>query len=502
MSAEAFCIGLDLGTSSLKVVAVDDTGRVRGRAQRPYPTHRPEPGAAEQSPHDWWRAVVDGLGELSTQVPARQWRAIGLSAMLPTLVAADDAGTSLGAAITWQDGRAEAEGAALRAESGGGESLYERTGQWVDGRYLLPMMARQQTVDAAARGATRILGAKDYLFGLLTGQVLTDPSTAAGYGCYDLHRGAWSSTVPWQLPEVVPSTTTMALAREHADRWGLRRALPVVVGAADSVLGAYALGVHDPGQVAYLAGSSTVILGVVDGLRLDAERRYLLTPVVTAGAAVEGSGAAGTAASRYGAEMDLLATGSAAQWWGRMLGLSGPDAWAELADTAVPGAGPVFLPYLAPGEQGALWDPELAGAVVGLTLHHTRADLARSLRTGIVLESARCVAVLDQVAADATPREIRLGGGAGSGLAQDLADATGRPVHVDRTADTLSAVGAAWLAAQASGVAEGPLPSPEADTPEAMPRTQRADQWRELFDRHEQARAAFGEWSRTQEPKG
>ena len=130
------------------------------RASASYPTSRPQPGAAEQNPADWIAAVERACGLLAVDAPPDRWRAIGLSAMIPTLVTADAAGDPLGPAITWEDGRAEDQAARLRdafganGERPGGEALYEITGQWLDGRYLLPMFLRLRDAEPDRAAAT------------------------------------------------------------------------------------------------------------------------------------------------------------------------------------------------------------------------------------------------------------------------------------------------------------------------------------------------------------
>ena len=213
-------IGLDLGTSGLKGVALTPGGTVVARGSAAYPTGRPVPGACEQAPRDWIAAVEAVAAELGTVAAPRRWRGIGLSAMIPTLVTARAGGEPAGPAITWQDSRADARGEQLRERCGGGR-LYRATGQWVDGRYLLPMFLRVAD-DEPARAATvtGLLAAKDYLFGWLTGEIATDPSTAAGFGCYRLEAGAWDGDVVAaaaalagpavpalpSLPPILPST--------------------------------------------------------------------------------------------------------------------------------------------------------------------------------------------------------------------------------------------------------------------------------------------------------
>ena len=132
-------LGVDLGTSALKVVALSDEGAVLARAAREYPTHRPRARAAEQIPGDWCGACDGALERTRRRSPA-SWAGLGLSAMLPTLVELDDDGQPLGPAITWEDARAEPEAEAFSTRSEPG--LYGLTGQRLDGRYLLPMHAR------------------------------------------------------------------------------------------------------------------------------------------------------------------------------------------------------------------------------------------------------------------------------------------------------------------------------------------------------------------------
>ncbi|MGI9008797.1 MAG: xylulokinase, partial [Streptosporangiaceae bacterium] len=469
-------VGLDLGTSGLKAVAARADGRLVAFASAAYPTSRPVPGAAEQDPAHWTAAVHEALTALSADAPPGRWQAIGLSGMLPTLVTADARGEPAGPAITWEDSRAETEAGRLRARlgqdgtRGGGEALYQVTGQWVDGRYLLPMFARIAAAEPDRAAATvTLLGAKDYLFGWLTGRAVTDPSTATGFGCYDLRTGNWDSDVlgaallprgddppdppvtlaggddlaehggrpGWRmpcLPPVWPSAASRPLRRELAAGFGCAP-IPVCLGAADSVLGALGLGASTAGQVAYVAGTSTVVLGITDRLVLDPWHRFLVTPLATDG--------------RWGLEMDLLATGSSLRWLAGLLG-DGLDEAGVLALAAQldPADAPVVLPYLSPGEQGALWDPGLTGSVTGLTLRHDRRHLARGLVNGIVLESRRCLTVLDETASFGGELLVAGGSATAASFRADLADATGRPVVLPPGEDAaFSALGAALLAA-------------------------------------------------------
>jgi xylulokinase len=499
-SAGDVYIGLDLGTSGLKAVALDVSGAVLAQGSATYPTHRPAAGACEQDTGDWQRAVERVAAQLAEVVPARRWRAIGLSGMIPTLVTLGPDSQPTGPAITWQDSRAGDLGDEFRERHGSAE-LYRITGQWVDGRYLLPMFGRIARADPARAAATAtIASAKDYLFAWLTGELATDPSTACGYGCYELETGRWNAPALTAaglagcgsgadgtgrgiqaggrkgpgLPAVWPSAASRPLRPEAAARLSCAR-VPVVLGAADSVLGALALGVREPGQVAYIAGTSNVILGITDRLVLDPSHRFLVTPLAEPG--------------RWGVEMDLLATGSAITW---LAGLLGDNLTAaglvELAARADPAQAPVLLPYLSPGEQGALWDPLLRGAVVGLDLSHGREHLARALVNGIVLESRRCLAVLDEICGSGRTVQVAGGSATDPSFRADLANATRRQVWMPRDDDRdHSARGAALIAALA---VEGDWPDGafSAVGVTAQPDHARAKLWDELWDAHESAR--------------
>jgi xylulokinase len=461
-------VGLDLGTSSLKGVVVGADGHVVARSRASYPTHRPVPGAAEQSPADWCAAAADVIAALARLVPVRHWGGIGLSGMLPTLVTLDAAGRPTGPALTWEDCRAEAEADGMRGDLG-----YAVTGQWLDGRYLLPMARRlARTEPARMAQSVTLMGAKDYLLHWLTGVAATDPSTATGYGCYDLTTGEWLSPGEEEsrLPVVEPSGTVRPLRGAAARLLGLPEGLPVCTGGADSVLGALGLqgAGASPGDVVYIAGTSTVIMGISDRLVTDPLHRYLVTPLAVPG--------------RWGLEMDLLSTGSALAWLGRLLALpGGEDELVKLAEGVDAADAPAFHPYLGLGEQGALWNSRLAGTISGLELRHGPAHLARGLVTGIVLESRRCVTVLGGTG------DIHVSGrSAASALfLQDLADATGRTVrHPVEGEYDHSAIGAARLAASAIG---GLPAEKDYDSRCVRPRADRADLWDRLAAHHDEA---------------
>ena len=177
-AADRLWIGLDLGTSSLKAVALDAGGRAVAAAHEGYATARPSAGRAEQDPEDWVAAALTALSTLAAATATARWGGIGLSGMLPTLVTLDSEGRAIGPAFTWEDCRAQVEAGEIAAQIGEA-ALYGSTGQPLDGRYLLPLFAWLRRHDPQRASHTAVVcGAKDFLFRRLTGESLTDPSTA------------------------------------------------------------------------------------------------------------------------------------------------------------------------------------------------------------------------------------------------------------------------------------------------------------------------------------
>jgi xylulokinase len=440
-------LGVDLGTSAVKVVALGIDDVVMGEGAAGFGTNSAQPQQAEQQTADWLQAASGAMRAVRIPLEDRfgtDWRkqvaAIGLTGQLPTLVCLDDV-QPLGAAITWKDGRADAW-AASRVDPARRTLMYARTGMPIDGRYLAPML---QYHFAARMGEVRtVLSAKDYLLFELTGLRLTEPSTAAGYGIYDLRERRFGEDLAdfWHLPHAllprIQGANTLAgpLNQAGAALLGLREGLPVSTGAADSVCASFAMAGLDERVVSISFGSSAVVIGASAAARLDPAARYLLTPHVND--------------AWYGREMDLLATGTGYRWLSDLFTWNDGDI-DRYAAQSVPGAhGLCFPPYLAGGEQGALWNPRLRGALVGLDLRHSRADIARSFLEGVFFEIKRCIEVLAETAPiDAVMISGNLVHSPSS--TQMLADILHRAVGAvpDKSP---AAIGAAMLARRIAGV--------------------------------------------------
>ena len=402
-AASPLTLGVDLGTSAVKVLALGADGTVLASGACEFATVSELPGQAEQDPADWIAALGHACVALDRNLAGHvpDWRdrveAIGLAGQLPTLVCLGAKGP-LGPAITWKDARTDTWALAT-IDAAERRALYERTGMPIDGRYLGPMF-RCHGLDRNS-AVESVFSAKDYLCYVLTGERLTDPSTAAGYAAFDLETQHFSTELAqrWLLPaSALPSVhPAHALAGPlnaiGARLLGVRPGISVTVGAADSVASAYAMAGLTEGVACVTMGSSTVIIDAVRERRLDPRTRYLLTSHVEPG--------------WYGREMDLLATGTGYRW------LSGLFDWPDgaldqrAAESRAGARGLSFAPYLAGGEQGALWDPTLRGTLRGLTLEHAASDIARAFLEGVCFEIRRC---LDVLAETATLHEIVVAG--------------------------------------------------------------------------------------------
>jgi xylulokinase len=362
-------------------------------------------------------------------------RGIGLAGQVPSLVAVGAKGP-LGPAITWMDARADAY-VARRLDRRARRALYRTTGMPVDGRYVGPMYAVHY--GTAGRRPGQVLSAKDYLYLWLTGEAYTDPSTAAGFAAYRLRPAGWADDLlalwglsPEQVPAVVaPGDAPAGLRPQRAKAWGIAPGVPVHVGAADSVAAVAGAGGAGPGRLTIVPGSSTVVLASVRRPRLDRTARYLVTPHALDG--------------WYGLEMDLLATGSAVAWLASLVGRDEDELVAQAAAVPAGARGLRFAPYLAGGEQGAIWRDDVAGVVDGLRLDHRPPELMRALLEGVAFEVRRCAEVLGQAGVGAG-EVVVAGGTPGTAPMVEiiLADVLGRPVR--RVAvESAAAVGAALL---------------------------------------------------------
>jgi xylulokinase len=435
-------IGLDVGTTAVKGVAIAHDGTVLARAEAGYPLSTPRPGWAEQDPEDWWRATVAVLERLAADAgtPA----GIGLSGQMHGLVALDAAERVLRPAILWNDQRTGAECREIE-DTIGLERLIALTGNRALPGFTAPKLLwlRRHEPDVYARIA-QICLPKDYVRLRLTGEHATDVSDASGTLLLDVAARAWSAQVldaleldhAW-LPAALESPVASGVTSADAVA-GLAAGIPVAAGGGDQAAGAVGVGVDRPGPVSVVLGTSGVVFAALERYAADAEGRVH---------------AFCHAVPDVWHAMGVMLSAAGSLRWFRDTAAPGVsyEALTAAAEPWPPGAeGLTFLPYLA-GERTPHADPDARGAFVGLSVRHDRGALARAVLEGVAFGLRDSLDLL--VAIGVAPEFGRVsGGGARSQLWLEIV-ASVLELPLERVAvDEGAAFGAALLGGVAAGV--------------------------------------------------
>jgi xylulokinase len=446
-------LGIDLGTSSVKVVVSSMEGAIEGLGTAEYPILTPQPSYAEQDPSDWWNATVTAVRQALHQALDSEILAIGFSGQMHGFVPMGANRQPQRPAIIWADQRSAALLPEIQ-ERIGTELLAKTCGTAPAAGFLISTLFWFQKHEPASldRIAT-ILMPKDYVRFRLTDELGTDQSDAAATGIFNVAARVWADEVIDRLrfprsifPEVYPSAHIVgSLSRHAADELGLPAGIPVSTGCADQPAQAVGNGLIDPPQGSVTIGTGGQVFAPLATPLFDSQLR-----LHTFCHAPE---------TRWYLLGAMLSAGMALRWLRQTLG---SDRWsyAELDRVAAevePGAeGLVFLPYLV-GERSPLMDPRARGAFVGLTLRHGPGHMVRALLEGVTFALRQiidvmvdCGAPLDQLVAS------------GNGLASPLwrqiaADVLNRPLYRgrDKHATERAGVGAGLIAGIGIGAING-----------------------------------------------
>lgn len=426
-------IGVDVGTTGLKAVALSPEGDlVRERAVR-YPTRLAGLGA-EQDARAWWEAAAEALPEVVGGEPVS---GVAVTAQAPTLVCVDSTGEPLGPALTWIDRRAQQEAEELDALCGPARNPPDP--YFATAKLLWLARHRPQDLQRAAA----VLGANGFIIARLTGELSLDETTA---GLFQGWEGgfipALSSLVPTELlPEARPALEVVScVSRRAAGITGIPEGTPVLHGAIDAVGAALEAGIFGPGDgLAEMTGFSTVAITV-------AER---------------GTCVPGMIHTRHGVgDCDLVlaamvTAGAVTDWGARLTGFRDAGSFDRNASSERPGR-LLLIPAFA-GERTPTWDVMARGAIAGLDLDVNAGDLTLAIYEGTALGLRDNVERMQKVLGDRTPVRS-VGGGSRSTLwTQVKADVLGVPIEVLPLGHG-AAVGAAILA----GIQTGMWPDVEA----------------------------------------
>jgi xylulokinase len=381
-------LGIDVGTSSCKVVAVDVSGTIVAVAAGDYPLYTERHGWSEQDPEDWWRATDRCVRDLVKSLPGggSEVVAIGLSGQMHGLVALDGEHRVIRRAILWNDQRCERECQSLTETVGGPEAVIDAIGNRLITGFTAGKVAWLSEHEPAEFGRmTHVLNPKDYLRWKINGQLITDVSEASGTGLFDVRHRVWSDTMidavgitAAMLPTVVESMQpTGAVLATVARDWNIDPGVQVYGGGGDAVIQTASMGITKPGDIGVTLGTAGIVAAASDFCPDNEAGSVQISCYNRPG---------------YWHVMGVsLSAAGGLHWLTETLQqLPGAEnltfgALIALAREVPPGAeGLLFLPYLV-GERAPHYAPAASAAWVGLTRRHELGHMVRSVIEGALL---------------------------------------------------------------------------------------------------------------------
>ena len=432
-------LGIDLGTSGVKALLMDDGANVVASATAPLTVSRPRPGWSEQAPADWIEATRAALAQLRAGHDLSAVRGIGLSGQMHGAVTLDAGDQVIRPAILWNDGRSAAQAARLDADP----QFRAVSGNIVFPGFTAPKLVwMAENEPAAFSRVARVLLPKDYLRLWLTGGHVAEMSDAAGTSWLDTGARAWSDALLSasgmrrdQMPDLVEGNAPSGQLRAGlAQELGLPPGIVVAGGAGDNAATAVGAGTVAEGQGFVSLGTSGVIFAATD--------RYLPRPESAVHAFCH-------ALPGMWHQMSVILSASAAvEWLASITGARAAELTGGLGPLQAPGE-VTFLPYLS-GERTPHNDATARARFEGLSASTDRAALTRAVLEGVAFALADCMDALRAAGSD--PQALlALGGGARSDYwLGAIATALGLPVLVPEAGDFGAAFGAARLGMMAA----------------------------------------------------
>jgi xylulokinase len=453
-----YVIGCDVGSQGTNTALYSADGELVASAYEGYDVSYPQPGWAEQDPHDWTRALHTTIARVLAALPEGPSAVKGLSfgSQLDGMVACDSKGRPLRAAMIWMDRRAESQAATL-AERVSRKDFYHHVGANLDSSHAVfkAMWIRDEEPDVFA-GAAKLMSPGSYLLHVASGVVAVDYSNASSLALLDPRTRTWSQPIldatgidSRMLPALAQATQAVGpITEAFAAATGLSPETAVVVGCGDEMAATLGAGVFAPGEVCDVAGTAEPVCAVSAGPREDPTMLVECHPHADP--------------DSWLLENPGFVSGGNLRWWRDQFcleeraaeGRGEGDAYDALTGPAAAvdaGAdGLVFLPCM----QGAMapeWNGAARGVFYGLSLAHTKAHLTRAVLEGSAFALRDILEAMRATGLDVRRLTIVGGGAKGALWRQIKADVTGLPVRVPVSVET-TATGAAMLAAVGTGL--------------------------------------------------
>lgn len=453
-------LGLDVGTSGCKILAMDEAGNILGTAVEEYPLYTPQAGWSEQEPEDWWNGVVAGIKRVTALLDGQEICAIGLSGQMHGMVALDENKKVVRKAILWNDQRTGAQCDEITAMAGGMDSLLAYTNnRMLTGFTGGKILWMKENEPENYQKTKIILNPKDYIRFRLSGEYITEVSDASGTGLLNVKERKWAVELIEKIglnsalfPKVVESTDEGGrVSADAAALTGIPAGTVISGGGGDAVISTTGLGLIKPGRVGVTLGTSGV---VAMGLPAYMENPQGLLQV-----------SCNNAPGTYHAMGVTLSAAGSYQWFRNALGeyemeqakAQGKNAFYLLdqeAKATNPCAdGLIFLPYLM-GERAPINDPAATGAFLGITALHKKGHFSRAVMEGVAFSLKQVYDLIMSVNPDVQSSEIVLAGGGASSPVwrQIFADTFNLPVRTVYGSAEGGSFGAALVAGVTAGV--------------------------------------------------
>ncbi len=368
-------VGVDLGTSAVKLLLMAADGKIENVVSKEYPLYFPNPGWSEQKPEDWWDAVVEGLKELTANCDKSQVAGISFGGQMHGLVILDENDEVIRPAILWNDGRTTKETDYLNQVIGK-ETLSKYTANIAFTGFTAPkvLWVKENEPENFAR-IKKIMLPKDYIAYKLSGTFCTDVSDASGMLLFDVENKCWSKEMMEicgvtedQLAGIYESADVVgSLKPEVAAQLGLPETVKVIAGAGDNAAAAVGTGTVGDGMCNISLGTSGTIF--ISSNKFGVDKNNALHAFAHADGHFHLMGC-------------MLSAASCNKWW--MDDIIGTQDYAnEQKDITKLGENHVyFLPYLM-GERSPINDPYARGTFIGLTMDSSRADMTQAVLEGV-----------------------------------------------------------------------------------------------------------------------
>jgi len=445
----SYLLGVDVSTTGVKALLIDQNGTVIGTANTEQPLSTPYPLWSEQDPADWWKGAVQSIRQVlqETGISGASVQGIGLTGQMHGLTLLDDAGNVLRPAILWNDQRTGAQCDEIRVRLGKSR-LIEITGNDALTGFTAPKILWVQQNEPAVFQKTRhILLPKDYVRYKLTGEFAMDKADAAGTILLDIKNRQWSGEMlqalgipaAWLPKTYEGPEITGTITAEAAALTGLKAGTPVIAGGGDQAAQAVGVGAVQPGIVALTLGTSGVVFATTDQPFIEPEGRLHAFCHSVPG--------------RWHLMGVMLSAAGSLRWYRDTLapGMSYDDLLEPAQSVPACSEGLLFLPYLT-GERTPHPDPLARGAFAGLTVRHTKPHMTRAVLEGVAFGLRDSFELIKSAGLESI-RQVRVSGGGARSLfwRQILADVFDAELVTVNTTEG-AAYGSALLAGVGTGV--------------------------------------------------